>query len=97
VHEDEDMQLKAQRLTEENELQRQAIIQDQSSDFGHLYQPASPQLQQQAQPSMPPSALKRHQADSHLNVKIKLKICLKLKNFSRPYEIIFLVCGETTG
>lgn len=68
VHEDEDMQLKAQRITEENELQRQTLHDQQASEFQHLYQPSPAQYQQQTQPIAPPSALRKQHVDISLNV-----------------------------
>lgn len=62
VHEEGEMQLKAQRITEENEIhRRQSIIPDpQDSEFGHLMQPS------QYQP--PPSTKPARQAEVQLKV-----------------------------
>ncbi|KAI6176396.1 F-box domain protein [Aphelenchoides bicaudatus] len=91
VHEDEDMQLKAQRITEENEVQRQTL-QEQDSEFQHLYQDPSPQYQQQAQfvPATPASALKRQHPDAHLGTVERLpdKVLQLIFSYLHPRQIL---------
>jgi hypothetical protein len=61
VHDTDEMQLKAQRIAEENELQRQAM---QDSEFDHLMTPSAP-----SQMARRPSMSVRRQAEPPFKVK----------------------------